>query len=179
MMYSFFRRILEGMMSEETKPAGLGDRVRDVVTKFEGIAVGVTNWMHGCDRVSVEPETLDDDGQPQSKQTFDSHRMEVVERGVHTPSTIRTNDIPLGSKVRERITGFEGVATGRTTWLSGNEDYIIEPDKLDEKGQPGMVQAYEGHRLTVVKEQPVPTAASADKTKPGGPQRGEYAMRNR
>jgi hypothetical protein len=168
------------MMSEtKMEPAGLGDRVHDVVTKFEGIVVGMTNWMHGCDRLTVEPESLDEDGQPQSKQTFDSHRIEVVERGVITPAPSRTNDIPLGSKVKERVTGFEGVATGRTLWLSGNEDYIIEPDKLDEKGQPGMVQGYEGHRLTVIKEQPVPVAASADKTKPGGPQRGEYAMRNR
>ena len=43
--------------------------------------------------------------------------------------------IKLGQKVRDRITGFEGVATARVEFLTGCIQYCIKPDKLDEKGK--------------------------------------------
>ena len=34
----------------------LGDKVKDTVTGFTGIAVARTNWIAGCDRIIVQPE---------------------------------------------------------------------------------------------------------------------------
>lgn len=60
--------------------AELGDKVRDMVTGFEGMMVARTIWLHGCDRITVEPEKLDDKGMPQDSQVFDELRLEVVEQ---------------------------------------------------------------------------------------------------
>lgn len=40
----------------------LGDKVKDSVTGFSGIAIGRTTWLHGCDRITVQPEGVDKQG---------------------------------------------------------------------------------------------------------------------
>jgi hypothetical protein len=63
----------------------LGDLVRDRVSKFEGIAVAVTEWLNGCKRVTIQPNCLDKDGKVFEAQTFDEYQMEVVKKGVIPP----------------------------------------------------------------------------------------------
>lgn len=60
----------------------LGDRVKDQVTGFAGIAVCITEWLNGCARVGVQPETLDKDGKPQETQHFDDQQLTVIAPGV-------------------------------------------------------------------------------------------------
>lgn len=36
-------------------------------------------------------------------------------------------DITLGTKVRDKITGFEGIATGRATYITGCDQICITP----------------------------------------------------
>ncbi len=36
----------------------LGDRVQDTVTKFKGIAMARAVWLHGCDRIAVQPQEI-------------------------------------------------------------------------------------------------------------------------
>lgn len=57
----------------------LGDRVKDIYTGFEGIAAARTSWLHGCDRITIEPTELDKDGMPGKCQVFDEQRIELVE----------------------------------------------------------------------------------------------------
>ena len=57
----------------------LGDRVRDKLTGFEGIAIGVSHWLYGCSRVGIEPTTLGSDGKPIEPVFFDEMRIEKVE----------------------------------------------------------------------------------------------------
>jgi len=64
----------------EEKPE-LGDRVRDTVTGFVGIYAGCTRWLTGCDRITIEPETLRD-GKPGEMASFDETRIELVKKSV-------------------------------------------------------------------------------------------------
>ncbi len=57
----------------------LGDRVKDIYTGFEGIAASRTQWLHGCDRIGIEPTELDKDGKIQDSGCFDEQRVELVE----------------------------------------------------------------------------------------------------
>jgi hypothetical protein len=41
----------------------LGDRVEDKITGLKGIIIGITNWLYGCLRVTVQPEEAKD-GKP-------------------------------------------------------------------------------------------------------------------
>ena len=48
----------------------LGDLVKDSVTGFTGIVVARTEWLHGCVRMSVQPQKLVD-GKIVDTATFD------------------------------------------------------------------------------------------------------------
>jgi hypothetical protein len=58
----------------------LGDKVKDSVTGFTGIAVAVTKWLHGCDRVTVRPEGVNKEGKPYDNYTFDALQLEIVKK---------------------------------------------------------------------------------------------------
>lgn len=57
----------------------LGDRVRDRISGFEGIVIGVTDWLYQCRRPIVQPSTLTADGKPTDSQSFDEPQLEVIE----------------------------------------------------------------------------------------------------
>lgn len=44
------------------------------------------------------------------------------------------NQIKLGSKARDIITGFTGIITSRATYLTGCDQYCIKPQKLMKDG---------------------------------------------
>ena len=58
----------------------LGDKVKDIVTGFTGIAVGRTTWMYGCDRVTVQPEGVNKEGKLFETQSFDEPSLVVLKK---------------------------------------------------------------------------------------------------
>ncbi len=76
------------------KPIGLGDRVKDTVTGFTGIVIGVTTWLHGCIRIGVQPEKLGKDGKTQEAVWFDQSQLLLVKAGVHKPMLLAVAEAP-------------------------------------------------------------------------------------
>lgn len=73
----------------------LGDKVKDSVTGFTGIAIARTTWLHGCDRLVVQPEGQTKDGKLFENYTFDEKQLVLVKSAVvkteaKTPSLKRT-----------------------------------------------------------------------------------------
>ena len=62
-----------------------GNKVRDRITGFEGIAEARTEWMNRCVRWMVRPQTVDKDGRPSESQQFDEGQLEVVGDGLRAP----------------------------------------------------------------------------------------------
>lgn len=56
-----------------------GDKVKDIVTGFEGIAVGRSLWMTGYEQIAVQPGFIKD-GKLSDATWFESTRLEVVEK---------------------------------------------------------------------------------------------------
>lgn len=56
----------------------LGDRIKDAVTGFTGIAVARTEWLHGCVRWTVQPEKLGKAGNVQDGFVFDEPQLIIV-----------------------------------------------------------------------------------------------------
>jgi len=56
----------------------LGDKVRGIVTGFQGIAVGRTEWLNGCVRWMVQSDTLDKDGKPLDPFHFDAEQLKLI-----------------------------------------------------------------------------------------------------
>jgi hypothetical protein len=57
----------------------LGDKVKDTVTGFTGIAVARVNWLHGCDRIIIQPAGTDKDGKIFESQHFDEPQVIVLQ----------------------------------------------------------------------------------------------------
>ena len=59
----------------------LGDKVRDRVTGFEGIAVFHARHLYGCDTIGIKTEKLHD-GKPINAQSFDILSVEKIEEKI-------------------------------------------------------------------------------------------------
>lgn len=57
-------------------------------------------------------------------------------------------EITLGAKVRDAITGFAGVAIGRTVYLNGKVSVQVQPFCLQTSGAPVDAQWFDEDRLT-------------------------------
>lgn len=71
-------------------PIELGSKVRDKVSGFEGIAVAVTQWIVGCRRITVQPQTLTKEGGTKGFETFDEPMLEVLA----TPAKTKVQSTP-------------------------------------------------------------------------------------
>lgn len=60
------------------KKIQLGDKVKDTITGFTGIVIGRTTWLHGCDRLVVQPEGLTKDGKIFENSSFDEPQLVVL-----------------------------------------------------------------------------------------------------
>ncbi len=70
------------------QPIELGDRAKDPITGFSGIVTAITTWLHGCIRITIEPEKLDKDGKPQEGRSFDQTQVVLVKKGIHKPMVL-------------------------------------------------------------------------------------------
>lgn len=57
----------------------LGDLVRDPVTGLEGTVMCIHSYLHGCNRVSVQPK-LKEDGTVPDAPTFDEPQLEIIKK---------------------------------------------------------------------------------------------------
>ena len=82
-------------MTEET--VVLGQRYRDPVSEFEGVAIAFHNYLYGCRRVTVAGR--DSDGKP-DEYTFDEPQLEPSKAGpplTVAPALAKTGG-PRGTK---------------------------------------------------------------------------------
>jgi len=72
----------------------LGDIARDTVTGFEGVVVGITQWLYGCRRISIQSRELKD-GKPIEHVSFDEPQVALVKKAAvpsieSQPELVRT-----------------------------------------------------------------------------------------
>jgi len=57
----------------------LGDKVKDTITDFKGMAVARCVYLNGCVRIEVQPKGLDNDGKIVEAVWIDESQLEGVE----------------------------------------------------------------------------------------------------
>lgn len=60
----------------------LGCKVRDKVSGLEGIVIGMSVWLSGCDRYIVQAPARD--GKRPDPDSFDEHNLEVIQTAAQT-----------------------------------------------------------------------------------------------
>ena len=73
--------------------------------------------------------------------------------------------IELGSKVRDSISGLEGIATSRTEWLYGCVRVGVTPTELHE-GKPVGELGFDEDQLALVKDKVTPAASKTGGSRP-------------
>jgi hypothetical protein len=56
----------------------LGDKVKDLVTAFEGIIIARSEYLNGCIRYGVQCAKLTKEGKPQETEWFDEKQLTFV-----------------------------------------------------------------------------------------------------
>jgi hypothetical protein len=84
------------------------------------------------------------------------------------------NVIELGDLAKDRITGFEGVVYGITTWLNGCQRITLAPRALGEHGRLPSTETFDIEQVELVKKAVVTTAKGqraevARRKESGGP----------
>lgn len=81
----------------------LGDIARDRISGYEGVVIGVTDWIYGCRRMTLQSKGLHE-GKPIEPISVDEPQCDFVDRqpsvaaksasaapgGPHTPTTRRS-----------------------------------------------------------------------------------------
>lgn len=114
---------------------GLGDLVKDKITKFEGIVTGYTEAMFNCDRAYVQPQELKD-SRPVEGSWIDAPRLDVVKKGVVDTILITARPFNNGDTVKDEITGYQGVVVGHARYLTGCLHVGIQGRAIKEDKQP-------------------------------------------
>lgn len=68
----------------------LGDTVKDTITGVEGVVVTVSDWLNGCQTISVQKRELDKDGKPHDRIAFDIEQVELVPEKARVPEMAKT-----------------------------------------------------------------------------------------
>ena len=68
---------------------GLGDEAKDTITGLSGCVVAITDWLNGCQRVTIQPRELKD-GKPIDSFTFDTEQIEVIKKAKLGPEKEKT-----------------------------------------------------------------------------------------
>ncbi len=116
-------------MSEEIK---LGDKVRDEITGFEGIAYEVAVYLHGCTQYHIIPP-LDDLENMREGEWFDEPQLELIQANGRIIEE-EDSEIILGDIVFDEVTFFKGMAVARSINISETVQFAVQK-KMDKEGK--------------------------------------------
>lgn len=120
---------------------GIGDSLKDQISRFTGIVVGIAEHHNGCVRYYLDSEKLN--GGKIVQQVFDDQQLSLVKK-CKTPPLIngkpsKTQDFTfkfgLGDLVIEQITRMSGAVYTRVRWYNGCNRYALLSDRLND-GKP-------------------------------------------
>ena len=83
----------------------LGDRVKDKIIGFVGIAVAQTNWLYGCVRIGVQSEELTKDGNVLDPVWIDEGQLEEIAR----EKVKKTGEPPVGGHRADPVRNLDPI----------------------------------------------------------------------
>ena len=85
--------------------------------------------------------------------------------------------VKLGDKVKERVTGMEGIVVTHAEWLYGCNRFAVEPEKLKEDGSLHDATWFDEQRVQLVEEKEKPITKNETSGRTGGPQNDPKSTR--
>lgn len=153
----------------------LGSKVQDQITGFKGIAIQRLDQLNGNTQIAIQPESEDGRTYPEA-MFIDHHTIVAIGDGVSKKQIDPPEvNIKLGQKVRDKASGFTGIAIQKATYINGCVSFAVIPPVRKESLLDNVPDAcYIDHtRLEVVSNgiaESVPEIKEEpSKSRPGGP----------
>lgn len=149
----------------------LGQQMRDKVSGFTGIADARIEFMTGNVQYNlIRP--VNKQGEPSDGLSFDQHQLESIKTVLEPIAPSSGGSIKLGQKVKDIVTGAQGIATLRTTFLNGCVYVsVVTPDAVGSPSTTLFTDAYRLERVSegiVAKITKAVTSTEPGEKKPGG-----------
>lgn len=111
----------------------LGQTVRDVISGFTGIAIQALDQLNGNRRIAIQPKQKEGENDFPEAMFVDPHTLEILDDGFCDRTTPPTaTSIALGAKVRDKASGFVGIALEKATYMNGCVSFgVIPPMRSD------------------------------------------------
>lgn len=118
----------------------LGQKVKDVVTGVEGIAVVLSDFWHGSSRIEIQPPKKKDGSVPEIHVADEAQIKVIDKKPIMDVPSHRPARFVYGQKVKDPVSGYAGTVNGRALFLNGcvrvgvqahKDDYIKGAVKVD------------------------------------------------
>lgn len=143
----------------------LGNKVKDLITDFEGIVTQRGTFITGCDRIEVKNK----EGRV---EWFDIPTIELIDEGVSKQlmengcNAFDNLDEALynfGIKAIDKVTEYEGVIIGKCIALTGDITYALSP-KHNQSARDNSATWFDESRIEVIKEEKINVKNSSKRT---------------
>ena len=131
----------------------MGKNCRDIVSGFEGICIGVTEWMYGCRQFMIQPKA--ENGMKKSfPHLLFEKQLEILDNGISDKVEIPEYQPQqfFGKECRDKVTGVVGMCIGRAIWLFNCDQYVLEIQSEDMTKESRLIWLDDG-RMDVTEEQ--------------------------
>ncbi|UTC29643.1 hypothetical protein BAJUN_00130 [Bajunvirus bajun] len=165
-------------MSDNYNKEYLGKNVKDAVTGFAGRAICVHRQLSGNVQIGIAPPCAEGADKLPDPNFLDVEMVDIVDAGISDRvKPADKSDIPLGSEVKDIVSGVKGSAVSETTHINGCVTVVIQ-SKVDKDGKLPDALVFDYKRLKVtgpgvseVSKAPIPRKAT------GGPSSRVNALR--
>jgi len=77
-------------------------------------------------------------------------------------------NIPLGFRLKDRVTGFVGIATGKVIFLNGCVQYIVKPQGLGKDLKVQAAETFDCQQIEIIDSGIAPKLMETGPKPPGG-----------
>lgn len=104
----------------------LGDEVKDNITGYQGIVVGLCEYVWQKESVGIQAK-MNKEGDVNDVHWMDYNRIKIIKKNRFNSPHVFPKIINLGDEVEDIISGFKGIAVERAIWLWGCNRICIQP----------------------------------------------------
>ena len=147
----------------------LGKTCRDIVSGFEGICIGIAEWMYGCRQMIVKPR-VDSEGKRNAATYLFEKQLEVVDEGITGNVEVPRYTAPVyfGKECRDKVTGVVGMCVGRSIWLFNTDQYVLEIQPEDHAKESRLVWLDDGRMEVTATQKKSIEPEKVTSSRPGG-----------
>lgn len=142
----------------------LGDEVRDNITGYQGVVVGLSEYAWQKKSIGVQSK-IDKEGEMNDVYWFDYDRMDIIKKRKFSLKDSHPKLVNLGDEVCDVVSGFKGIAVERAMWLWGCNRVGIQPKIKKNNEKLKNLVWFDENSLKVTKKKVI----EEKKEKTGGP----------